>query len=914
MGFIARARSLWRGIRRTQDVDAEMNEEFRLHMELRAADLVRAGVPPAEAERRARVEFGGAYNYKEAGRESRGLRGFDALRFSWLDMKLGARMLRKYPWLTLISSAAMGVAIAVGAGAFTTIALLTDPRLPLDEGDRIIGIQVWGGMSGGAVERRVAYDLPIWRAELRSVTDLGAFRTTVRNMITTDGRAEPMRAAEMSASGFRVARVSPLLGRYLVDDDERVGATPVVVIGEELWASHFGRDSAIVGKMVRFGATQHTIVGVMPDGFGFPTAYTMWVPMRVGHATYKPREGPTLYVFGRLAPDATLEQARAEVAALGASIAAATPETHRRLVPRLMPFAQSWFELDDPEIRMVYRIAAFLVSLLLVIICVNVAILVYARTATRQSEIAVRTALGASRSRIVAQLFGEALVLSGLGAVIGLGIISVLASRLENFLLEMGVAGGIPFWVDIRVSPGTLGWIAALGVVSAVIIGVLPALQLTGRRVQLSLQRLAGGGSTVRLGKMWTALIIAEVAVTVALLPAAVFYSSMWMKSVLVGVGFPSEEFLTASLSMDRDVVPAGGDPAEYERRYVTRFALARDELFRRLKSERDIVAATYASQIPGGEWGEIVEVDSVYSHDFTGLGDSTRSSSFPTVRLGRVDASYFKTFDVPLISGRLFGPADADSAAATAIVSRSFAEQLLQGRNPLGRQVRSVTIGENQEVRSGRWYEIVGVVEDFPTVRGFGKPRPIVYHAAESGTMYPANLALKIPARDPATLGGRLRAIAAAVDPALQLRDVRPLDDMYRRAQMPLHAMALFVAAVTLSVLVLSSAGLYALMSVIVTQRRREIGIRIALGADARRVLSSIFSRALAQLGVGAALGLVLAYVLHRAMGRDFAGPYAAVILPVVALFMMAVGVLAALGPARRGLRIQPTAALKEE
>jgi predicted permease len=907
-GIIARARSLWSGIRRGDDVDAQMNEEFQLHMELRAADLVRAGMSPADAERRARVEFGGTYNYKEVGRESRGLRGFDALRFSWLDVKLGARMLRKYPWLTLISSAAMGVAIAVGAGGLATIALLTDPRLPLDEGERIVGIQVWNANSSNA-ERRIAYDFAIWRAELKSVTELGAFRTTLRNLITPEGRAEPMRAAEMSASGFRVARVAPLLGRYLVDEDERPGAPPVVVIGEDLWRSHFARDSAIVGRTVRFGTSPHTIVGVMPDEFRFPVDYRIWVPMRVGQTIYKPREGPNLYVFGRLAPDATLEQARAEISAVGARIAAASPETHRRLVPRTMSFAQSWFELDDPDTRLVYNMVQFIVTLLLVVICVNVAILVYARTATRQGEIAVRSALGASRGRIVAQLFGEALVLSALGAALGFGIISVVATRLENALFEMGIVG-IPFWINFGVSASMIAWVVGLAVLSAVIIGVLPALQLTGRRVQLSLQRLAGGHASVRMGKMWTALIIAEVAFTVALLPGGVYYSAAWMKTLLVGPGFAAEQFLTATLSLDRDVAP-GGDPEEVERAYVARFAESRDKLLVRLKLEKDIVAATYASQLPGGEWGEILEVQGMGSVQAPPR-DTTARTRYQTYRLGRVDVSYFETFDVPLISGRLFRPVDARSR--TAIVSRMFADKVLEGRNPLGQHVRSVTLTSDRQVRPGPWYEIVGVVPDFPAQRSLGKHTPIVYHAAEANEIYPANIALKMQGKDPATFAGRLRTIAAEVDPALQLRDVKPLDDEYRAKATPLRLIALFVVAVTLSVLILSSAGIYALMSVIVTQRRREIGIRIALGADARRILSSIFSRAMAQLAAGAALGLVGAYLLNRALDRELMGHYGAMILPTVALFMMAVGVLAALGPARRGLRIQPTAALKEE
>ena len=261
-GLIARLRSLVRGIR--NDPDADMQAEFAHHMELRARDLVRSGLSPEDARRQAQVEFGGTYNYKEAGREARGLRWFDAMRISWLDIKLGARMIRRYPGLTLVAGIAMGVAIALGAGVMGVIALMRDPQIPLDEGDRIVGIQVWSPSFDA--ERRIAFDLATWKAELKTVRDLGAFRNAVRAVGANDGRAEHGRGAEMSASGFRVARVNPLLGRYLLDDDERPGAPLVVVLGHELWSSRFGSDSAIVGKTVSVGGAPHIVVGVMPQG------------------------------------------------------------------------------------------------------------------------------------------------------------------------------------------------------------------------------------------------------------------------------------------------------------------------------------------------------------------------------------------------------------------------------------------------------------------------------------------------------------------------------------------------------------------------------------------------------------------------------------------------------------------------
>ena len=251
---------------------------------------------------------------------------------------------------------------------------------------------------------------------------------------------------------------------------------------------------------MKIGGVPHIVVGVMPERFAFPINYNMWLPLRLD-PHIEPRQGPVLYAFGRLAPGATLEEARAEVAAVGERTAKQHPKTHERIRPRLMPFAQSWFELDSPETVLVQRAAQVAVTLLLMVICVNIAILVYARTATRQAEIAVRSALGASRSRIVAQLVGEASVLASLGAAVGLTLISLIAAQMDGILIQTGASAVIPFWMKVGVSAETVAFLVALAFLAALIIGVVPALQVTGRRVQSNLQRLTGGHASMQHGE-----------------------------------------------------------------------------------------------------------------------------------------------------------------------------------------------------------------------------------------------------------------------------------------------------------------------------------------------------------------------------------------------------------------------------
>lgn len=248
-GLVSRARSLWRGARRRTEVDADMHEEFRLHLELRAADLVRAGLTPDDAARQAKLEFGSTEHYKDRGAESRGLKRIDGLRVSWLDFKLGFRMLARYPGLTLVGGVAMAFAIWIGAGVFELVTQVLRPSIPLPNGNRIVAIVTWDA-EANRPERRLAHDFVEWRRDLRSITDLGAFRQLPRNLIAGNRAGEPVEVAEITASEFRMTRVPPLMGRTLVDADERLDAAPVVVISYDAWQRYFSGDPHVVGQTV----------------------------------------------------------------------------------------------------------------------------------------------------------------------------------------------------------------------------------------------------------------------------------------------------------------------------------------------------------------------------------------------------------------------------------------------------------------------------------------------------------------------------------------------------------------------------------------------------------------------------------------------------------------------------------------
>jgi putative ABC transport system permease protein len=836
--------------------------------------------------------------------------------FSALDFTLAWRMLVRYPGLSLVSVLGMSVGITIAAGAFTIVSVMMGTKLPLPEGERLVSLLNWDASTNNR-ELRLLYDLEAWR-ELKSIEDFSVSRNIQRNLIVDDRPPEIVMVAEISASAFRAARVEAYRGRTLLPEDERAGAPDALVIGHDEWVRRFGADPEIVGRSVRLGPTAYTIVGVMPEGFGFPTYHSFWIPWRLDAAAYAPRTGPGVNVFGRLAPGATLESARAELSSIGRRFADATPATHEHLRPLVIHYTHAFSDMDDPEDALAVYAIEIAIVLLLVLICVNVAILVYARTATRQGEIAVRGALGASRRRIVAQLFVEALMLAGVSAAIGIGLTAVALRQIEGAMLTL--VGRWPFWFSLELQTSTVIYVVGLTLLAAAIVGVAPALKATGRQVHTRLQTVSpGSGSRMQMGRLWTALIVAQVAVTVAILPMAMYFawSSLRLQS---GGGYASAEFLNATLSLDRTLAPPtdAGDEA-----FAARYSGALAEIERRLKDDSRVREVTFSMTSPGRELAVVLEAEGmpvpIDVVDYNIVEGTKRGT---LVRFNRVATNFFSAFDVPVSIGRGLTASDASADAAGltpgVLVSHGLVDQVFSGANPLGRRIKYV--GRSREAPSRnvvleRWYEIVGVVPDFPVPGSFDdESEGRVYHAVAAGDLYPALVHVRARTGDPAALADPLRDLSASIDPDVQLLDVSTAEIAFKQAQGMMRLIGVSLALVILSVILLSTAGIYSLMSFTVARRRREIGIRAALGANRNRILLGIFSRVLAQLGAGAVLGLIAAVGLEQILEGDMMRNYRGMLLPLVVLLVITIGVLAAIGPARQGLRIQPIEALREE
>jgi putative ABC transport system permease protein len=490
--------------------------------------------------------------------------------FSWLDVKLSVRMLLKHPGLSTVSWIGMTFGVTVGACAFGVIHGLTSSPLPLDEGHRIVTVQNASDLLGFEPARSThLHALELWRNETSAFEELAAYRVATRNLITAEGTVAPERVVEMTASGFRIARVPPLLGRYLADADEAEGAPDVVVIGHGVWRDRFGEAPNVIGRTLQIGATPHEIVGVMPAGFAFPIADRVWTPLRLNPVDHDVAAAPPIDVFARLADGVSMDLAATQVRGIAQRAADVLADARGEMETHVFPYTQATI---GPSWGWMLYIVQAVVSLILVVIAINVSVLVYARTVARAQEISVRAALGASRRRIVTQLFVEAFLLSGLAAVSGLAAATFVLDRIQLSILARE---GAPFWWDFGLTPEALAYGFVLAVVAALIVGVVPALGATGRKLNARLQRAGSGVSGPKLGRTWTALIVLQIAAAVSILPVSLSSVTRYATQSIPEVSYALDELLTARIQLDEEpgAMPSADGPEVWQRRYDERIA-----------------------------------------------------------------------------------------------------------------------------------------------------------------------------------------------------------------------------------------------------------------------------------------------------------------------------------------------------
>ena len=845
-----------------------------------------------------------------------GTRGSVGAGVSWLDVKLGLRMVRKHPVMTLASVFALSVGIPASMIP-GHVANVQESPLPEDPEHRIRSLRYWNEATQQAASPTF-FELERWSEELSTFATMGAFRVADFNVAIGGGGAAAATGAEVTSSVFDMLGAVPLHGRTLDSQDELPGSTDVVVVGHDLWQARLGGDPAAVGSTVRVAGVPRTVVGIMPEGFFFPSRQQLWLPLTES-LLVEPAQGRELQVLGRLAAGASPEEASEEVAASGRRLAEAFPESNERMAAQVVPFSVSelrlprggWKAMND------HRVLSVLAIILLGVACTNVAMLVFARTATRFRELAIRTSLGASRRRIVAQMFVESLVLA-LGAA-GLGLLALqwLAVRLETMLLAAASIRFPPYWMDFGLTWQVIVGALLVAVLSATLAGVLPALKVTGTRVQESIQKAQAGRSGIRFGGVTGALIVADVAIAVAVVGLAVGMAGQLRETLHAEdrVGIAAEEYLALELAVPYEE-NVSGDGELLSEEFVARVAQTQQALVERLEADPRVRSVAIADALPRQD----------HRHRRTAIeGETTwltvegRPGAIapPLLPVAQVDVGYFEALGQSILAGRGFGQADLAEGVSTAIVNTSFVERRMGGRNPIGQRIRfwigTSAGGEFED----RWYEVVGVVGPLGMNVAMPEQDAGVYLPAAPGEIHPLRLAVHL-AVEPESFIPTARGILSDVDASAVLEPPRPLDRVVQ-SMWYFYIGSVIALAIVLGILVtLAASGIYAIMSFAVSERTREIGIRSALGERKSTVALRVGRRSLVQIALGAVLGMPLAMSLYRltqlgysqrvatfGFGMAFA---AAVGVAIV------IGTLACLSPTRRALSIQPTEALKGE
>ena len=890
-------RALVRAILHRDDVEAEIQAEFRYHLELRTADLVRAGLSEDEASQQARREFGHFDTHRAEARASRGFGTLDQIRFSWIDVKLAVRMLAKHPVLSFAAVFALAVGIPVGI-APTHLAQAIEAPLPGDTDNRVRAVRLWNPATN-AMDATGYEAFAFWKGTLRSFSAMAAFRTSAYNVASEDARTASVSGAELSPDAFSILRATPQLGRTLSAADADPGATQVVVLGNDLWTSRFGSDPLILGRRIQIGREMRTVVGVMPAGFRFPSNEQLWLPL--------PSESPAaiadlrpVRIIGRLADDVSTEQAQAELSARPLPVFANEPESRARLRREIVPFGLLYLGLPRGglDAQLEYRFVQLLSVVLLLVACGNVAMLVFARTATRFREMAIRTALGASRARIVSQIFVETLVLAVVAA--GVGVASIAWAMRHVNLAALAGQPALPYWLSLDVSSGDVLRALLFAGISATVAGVVPAIRITGKAMHQHMR----GKSGVRFGRLTGALVAADVAVSVA----AIGFALAIADRATIGesdrfAGVPAAEYLAVSFRLPEDGPAKDGTRSRDA--LIARTSAEQQALVASLKTEPGVSTVAVASALPRMEHRSTpFEVDGV---------DRSANAPRQWVRTAQVDVGFFEALGQHVVAGRDFTRADADSGRRTAIVNTAFVTHALDGKSFVGRRVRF----PGRQGADSAWYEIVGVVKHLGVNMINADKGAAVYLPASPGSINPMWVGIHAKV-SPASIAPRVREIAARSAPDFALGEMAVLSDVHQGDWYLVVAVGAGLTLLVGVLIALAASGIYAMLSLSVSERTREIGIRTALGAQRRAVVIMILQRSLVQIGIGAMIGLpIAARVVHQSVGSTMGqSPLMSVLMAMglAAGLVLIVGVISCTIPTRRVLAVQASEAMRSD
>ena len=879
MPLLRRLSSLWRNIFDKERVERDLSDELRAYLEFLIEEKIREGFGPEEARRAALIELGGVEQVKERVRE---VRMGHQLETVWQDLRYGLRTLLKNPGFTLVAVLTLSLGIGANTAIFSVVNAVLLRPLPFAEPERLVWL--WDTQPQLPTAPASLPDFLDWKAQNQSFEHLAAFQSGSMFLDTGDGmRDTPV--GLVTPETFALFRVSPILGRTFTDEETLPGRFRVAVLSHGMWQSRFGSDPNVLGRTMDVSGAPYTIIGVMPEGFSFPDRAEFWRPLPID--PNKLDRGPHyLRVVGRLKPEVTLAQAQAEMSALASRIAEQYPEKIAGHGVKLELLRDVVVGDIGPALFVLLGAVVFV----LLIACANVANLLLARVGVRQKEIAVRTALGASRLRIVRQLFTESMMLSVGGGAAGL----LIAVWGVNWLVSLAPKT-IPRVHEIAVDPRVICFTLLISVATSLLFGLAPALQASKPDLTDALKE--GGRSSAGLARnrLRSVLVISEVALSMVLLIGAGLMIRSFAKLNQVDPGFNPDRVFTMGVTLLRSKYPE-------EERVASFYS----QLLERAAATPGVVSAGAISDLP--------LLGSNTSDSFTIEGrPPVAKQEEPSTEYHVVTPRYFESMGIPLLAGRDFAWTDTKQSPNVVVINQAFARRHFAGESPLGHRLRLQ--GQERDPLL-----IVGVVGD---VRQLGLDKQPVPEAFVPFLQDPLSetyqRSMTIVARtqsDPGAVAGSLRAALTSLDKSLPVYDLKPMTEYLRDSLARRRFNLILLTAFSGVALALAAVGIYGVISYGVTQRTHEIGIRMALGAEKGDVLWLVVRQGMLMALGGVAIGLLASFALTRLMetllfGVSVTDPLT---FSVIALLLTSVALLACFIPARRATKVDPMVALRYE
>jgi putative ABC transport system permease protein len=806
----------------------------------------------------------------------------------WQDIRYGERMLRKSPGFAITAV----LTLALGIGATTAVFSVCDSLLwkPIALPHLESLVMVLGRIPDNPNEWNSVSppDIDDVRRQNTALENLATWDEGMANIVGAGGEPERALQALVSANFFATLGVQPVLGRGLQEGEDQPGREREVVLSDRLWRSRFAADRGIVGQNIRLDDQNFLVTGVMPASFDFPQATELWTPLALTAADRTNRRNNRLAAGARLKPGRTLEQADAEVASLSARLEKAYPDTNKGR--RLMAWPARRFMVDNYTQQYLVMLLGS-VFFVLLIACVNVANLQFARATGRLREVAVRTALGASRWRVIVQLMTESVLLSLAGAVFGL-LIGTWGMGLIKGGMPPEIERYILGWKDIQLDGRTLLFTLAAAVISGMLAGLAPAWQCSRPNLTDALKEGGRGGSTGGARhRLRNILVASEVALAVILLVGAGLMVRGFRTMVANGARVQPATMLTMGLAITDN---------RYHEPHQ-RIAFYRDVL-ERIRALPGVRTAAAVTALPYAQHSE--------RRTFTIEGRPAERDQLPSGMFQLTTPAYFDLVHIPLVAGRLLSETDGADAPKVALISQRMAERWWKNESPVGKHIR---LGELES--KSPWLTIVGVVGDIMHNPYGREPRRTIYVPFPQAPQLSMDIGVRT-AGDPLALGPAVRAAIRAVDREQPIADLQSMEKAIHNRAIGLNYMAVLMGVFGVLALCLSAIGVYGVMAYMVAEQTHEIGIRMALGAERPSVLAMIFRRGMLTIGAGLMVGLPIAWLFARLMASLVFGVTAndAATFVSIPLALVAAASLAIYIPARRATRIDPIVALRYE